>query len=492
MNIFVKTAAAVTGAAMLMGAPASAQITSIDQLLNQVRQDAAKTEQENREREARFSQNLSTQSAELAKARSELASLERQARAAQVGFDRNQNRISNLEDLLKTAQGEFGEVFGLARSKAGEFKAMLDASMISAQYPDRAKGLGKIAESKALPSSDELNLIWMRMLEEMKAQREVTTFTANVADLGEGVEVTRIGPFNAFTDKDAQFLAYVPPKGDVDARLAKLPRQPGGVVSKAAQSVAGAGAGSKVSAPIDPTRGSLLKSFERVPDTGERIAQGGIIGKIILILLALGALLGVVRILMLMGTSAAVKGQKRKAQASSKNPLGRIMLAAEGARDGDEEQLELKLDEAILRESPKLEFGLNLLKLAAGIAPLLGLLGTVTGMIKTFQAMMIYGTGDPQLMAGGISEALVTTMLGLIAAIPLLILHSFCSSLARGVQNTLEEQSAGIVAWSFLRYSLSKLWDARCAGVPIFPGSLRIERVICKSFNTRSSAPRKD
>ena len=82
----------------------------------------------------------------------------------------------------------------------------------------------------------------------------------------------------------------------------------------------------------------------------------------------------------------------------------------------------------------------------AGIAPLLGLLGTVTGMIQTFQAMMIYGTGDPQLMAGGISVALVTTMVGLIAAIPLLILHSFCSSLARGIQGTLEEQSAGIVA----------------------------------------------
>lgn len=142
----------------------------------------------------------------------------------------------------------------------------------------------------------------------------------------------------------------------------------------------------------------------------------------------------------------AVNGQKRKAQASKSNPLGRVMMAYDESKNKDGDTVELKLDEAILRESPKLEVGLNFLKLAAGIAPLLGLLGTVTGMIKTFQAMMIYGTGDPQLMAGGISEALVTTMLGLIAAIPLLILHSFCSSLARGVQGTLEEQSAGIVA----------------------------------------------
>ncbi len=446
MNIFAKTVAAATGAAMLMGAPASAQITSINELLNQVRNDSAKTEQDNRAREADFQARVNEQSSLLNAARSELDKLERQARTVQKSFDSNQNRITRLEDDLKSAQGEFGEVFGLARAKAGEFKSMLDASMISAQFPDRTKVLGKIAESKALPSADELNLIWQRMLQEMEQQSKVTTFKADVANLGEGVDVTRVGPFNAFTDGSADFLAYVPPSSDAGATLAKLPKQPGGVISKAAASVAGAAAGSLVSAPIDPTRGSLLKSFERVPDTRERVAQGGTIGMIIVVLLVLGVLFGLVRILMLLGTSAAVRGQARKAQASSKNPLGRIMLAGESVRDGDEEALELKLDEAILRESPKLEFGLNLLKLAAGIAPLLGLLGTVTGMIKTFQAMMIYGTGDPQLMAGGISEALVTTMLGLIAAIPLLILHSFCSSLARGVQNTLEEQSAGIVA----------------------------------------------
>lgn len=441
MNIFTKTVAAAAGAAMLMSAPASAQITSINDLLNQVRNDASKTEQENRAREQDFQQRANEQDRLLREARAELSQLERQAQTVQRSFDANQNRITRLEDDLKSAQGEFGEVFGLARAKAGEFKSMLDASLITAQYPDRTKVLGKISESKALPSAQELNLIWQRMLQEVQEQRKVTTFTADVANLGEGVEVTRVGPFNAFTDGTADFLAY-----DAASGLAKLPKQPGGAISKAAAAVAGASGGSLVSAPIDPTRGSLLKSFERVPDARERVAQGGTIGYIIVALTVLGVLFGLFRILMLLGVSSSVRGQARKAQASSKNPLGRIMLAGESVRDGDEEALELKLDEAILRESPKLEFGLNILKLAAGIAPLLGLLGTVTGMIKTFQAMMIYGTGDPQLMAGGISEALVTTMLGLIAAIPLLILHSFCSSLARGVQNTLEEQSAGIVA----------------------------------------------
>jgi len=448
MKIFTKTTAIVMGAAVMFTAvPATAQISSIGQLLDKVRTDSAKTEQENRARESEFRQRRDQQSSLLSAARGELATLERKARSVQNTFDANQGRIDRLEGELKAAQGDFGEVFGLARSKAGEFKAILDSSLITAQYPTRSEVLGRVAESKALPNTDELNAIWQSMLQEMKAQRQVTTFSAPVANVNDGAEqqVVRVGPFAVFTKDGGDFLGYKAPTEPGDIALSKLPRQPGGAINAAAKEVANSNGG-LVYAPIDPTRGGLLKSFERVPDTRERIAQGGKIGYIIVALAAIGTLFGVLRILMLMMTSAAVGGQKRKAQASKSNPLGRVMMAYDEAKNKDAETVELKLDEAILRESPKLEFGLNFLKLGAGIAPLLGLLGTVTGMIKTFQAMMIYGTGDPQLMAGGISEALVTTMLGLIAAIPLLILHSFCASLARGVQGTLEEQSAGIVA----------------------------------------------
>jgi len=433
---------------MLSSLPASAQINSIGTLLDQVRTDSAKTQQQNQQREARFRQRRDQQAGTLAAARQELAGLEAKARAVQNTFDGNQRRIDTLGEELKVAQGDFGEVFGLARSKAGEFKAILDNSLITSQYPTRTQVLGRVAESKALPNSDELNAIWQSMLQEMKAQRQVATYSAAVANVDDGAEqeVTRVGPFAVFTANSGQFLDYKAPTEENAILLAKLPKQPGGPVSAAANDVTNASAGSLVYAPVDPTRGGLLKSFERVPDTRERIAQGGKIGMIIVILTAVGVIFGILNIIRLFLVSMAVKGQKRKAQPSKSNPLGRVMMAYDDASNKDSETVELKLDEAILRESPKLEFGLNFLKLGAGIAPLLGLLGTVTGMIKTFQAMMIYGTGDPQLMAGGISEALVTTMLGLIAAIPLLILHSFCASLARGVQSTLEEQSAGIVA----------------------------------------------
>lgn len=449
MKIFTKTAiAAFAATAMLSAAPASAQVTSISDLLNKVRSDAAATKAENQRREAEFRAKRNQQASLLASARGELAALERRAREVQSTFDANQRRIDVLSEELKAAQGDFGEVFGLARAKAGEFKATLDSSMITAEYPGRTEVLGRVAESKALPSTDDLNAIWQSMLNEIQAQREVSTFDAAVANQNDGASqsVTRVGPFAVFSADGSQFLEYKPPAEPGGIALVSLPKPPPGPVVAAAKNVAGASAGDLVYAPIDPTRGALLKSFERFPTVTERLNQGGKIGYLVVGLAVLGSLFGILNIIRLFLTSSAVRAQKRKSQPSKSNPLGRIMLAYESVKDHDSDTIELKLDEAILQESPKLEFGLNFLKLGAGIAPLMGLLGTVTGMIKTFQAMMIYGTGDPQLMAGGISEALVTTMLGLIAAIPLLILHSFCSSLARGVQGTLEEQSAGIVA----------------------------------------------
>jgi len=448
MKKMTKTAAVAFGAAVLMASPASAQVTSIDQLLQDVRNNSAQTAADNAQREAVFKERRDQQARLLREARSELATLERQASTVQATFDANERRVKALDAELTLAQGEFRNVFGLARTKASEFKATLDSSLISAEYDTRTVVLGDVAGSKALPDSDQLNAIWLVMLEEIKYQREVKTFKAPVNNYNDGkpVEITRVGAFDVFIKDNSNFLEYSIPVEKGVFALTALPRQPGGKITKAANAVSSASAGELTFGPVDPTRGSLLKTFEQRATKMERFQQGGFIGKIIAGLFIAGMLLGLFKLLSMFGATAAMNKQKKTAQASSKNPLGRIMMAYDAAKDKDEEIVELRLDEAILRESPKLERGLNFLKLGAGIAPLLGLLGTVTGMIKTFQGMMIFGTGNPQTMAGGISEALVTTMLGLIAAIPLLIMHSFSSSMARSMQNTLEEQSAGIIA----------------------------------------------
>jgi biopolymer transport protein ExbB len=126
--------------------------------------------------------------------------------------------------------------------------------------------------------------------------------------------------------------------------------------------------------------------------------------------------------------------------------LGRVLAAYESNQGADTETVELKLSEAALKEMPGLTKGLLFIKVVAAVAPLMGLLGTVTGMIKTFQVITLYGAGDPKMMAGGISQALMTTVLGLVVAIPMVLLHTVVSGQSRKIINILQSQSAGIVA----------------------------------------------
>ncbi|HIE53574.1 MAG TPA: MotA/TolQ/ExbB proton channel family protein, partial [Chromatiaceae bacterium] len=179
----------------------------------------------------------------------------------------------------------------------------------------------------------------------------------------------------------------------------------------------------------------------------ERIEQGKEVGYLIIGLAIFGFLMAVYRFVALGVTSMKVRAQlKRADQPKKNNPLGRVLLAWKENQEADLDTLERKIDEAVVKEVPRLQRGLSIIKILAVIAPLLGLLGTVTGMIQTFQSITLFGTGDPKLMAGGISQALITTVLGLMAAIPLTFLHALVASSSRSLVQVLEEQSAGIIA----------------------------------------------
>ena len=453
MKTMMKTlAAAVTmGVALTAGSFAQSQPAgSISELLQRVRQDTREASQENQARLSEFQSNRNRQQALLDQARAELRSLENQAAQLSAQFEANQLQIDERDAELRQRQGAFGELFGAARQAAGEFAAMIDSSIVSSQFPGRADALETLANSRTLPTRQELDFIWRRVTEEMIQQQGVVTFQARVSGLADGQQtsVTRVGPFLAFSNhnNNQRFALWRQDETSGAWRLEDLPTQPPANFVGGASALFGADPGEVVMGVVDPSRGPLLNIYKDVPGIPERIEQSGAVGKVIIGLLILSAAFGTFRMIMLLGAQSAVNGQKRKSKASKSNPLGRVMLAYEASRDKDVETMELKLDEAILQETPKLEFGLNFLKLAAGIAPLLGLLGTVTGMIKTFTQITLFGTGDPRVMAGGISEALMTTVLGLIAAIPLLFIHSFAQSFARGVQQVLEEQAAGMVA----------------------------------------------
>jgi len=456
MKTLIKSLAAVSMGASLLCAPAFAQadqepVTSIQQLLDRVRADSRNAAAENQRRLQEFRAQRDQQAAQLRNARNQLAALEAEGRQLQAQFETNTVRIDELAVDLREAQGAFGELFGAARQSAGEFGAIIDSSLVSAQYSGRADDLLDLAETRTLPSRRELDAIWQAMLTEMNGQAEVTTFNRRVLGLngGDPVPVTRIGAFVAIADQGGPvFLNW---SANENARTASyslvaLERQPPGSLMNAARNILNAAPGEIVSGPIDPSRGALLDIYRSVPNLAERFEQGGIVAQIIAGLFIFSALFGLIRLVQLLLTTSAINAQKRRSTASKGNPLGRVMMAYEEVKDRPFETIELKVDEAILRETPKLEFGLNFLKLAAGVAPLLGLLGTVTGMIRTFTQITLFGTGDPQIMAGGISEALVTTVSGLIAAIPLLFIHSFAASFARGAQQALEEQAAGIIA----------------------------------------------
>ncbi|MGB5717053.1 MAG: MotA/TolQ/ExbB proton channel family protein [Gammaproteobacteria bacterium] len=428
----------------IYGALASAEHpSSLDHLLRQV-EDAHKEDARIRkEREQRFLAVNADQKTLLQALRVRVAAQRERGEQLRQQHADNEQALQTLQAALNARSGNLGELFGTVRHSAGDLQALLRDSLVSAQYPERAEWLDILAKSKQLPSITELERFWLLLQQEIDQSGQVSRFTAQVTAT-DGIttprEVIRISVFTAIAD--GHYLHFQPDKN----RFTVLARQPGGQLQKLASSFASQYSGY---APmmIDPTRGGLLSMLMQTPTLPERVQQGGAIGYIILAIGLFGVFLVLLRLTALGRVATRMNRQLQEpGQASDNNPLGRVLLAAEDAGDRDIDAIELLLDEAILRETPALQRGLGLLKLLAAVAPLLGLLGTVTGMILTFQSITLFGSGDPKLMAGGISQALVTTVLGLIVAIPLLFSHTLLASRSRTLIQILDEQSAGLIA----------------------------------------------
>jgi biopolymer transport protein ExbB len=430
-------------AAATFAAPAAAQ--SLNDVLNRVRADSAALSTEDQARLREFQTQRDRQVAELSRARGEAGAVESRARTLGAEFDRNEDELVRLQTQLEAETGSFGALLGQFRQAAQEIAPAIRASIISTEMPGRDRELARIAEARRLPERAELDLLWKTMLSEMIAQGEVKTYKAqiaNVAETGEGADVFRIGPFVAATQATGgtKFLQV-----NDQGRLKILDRQPSGRVISGMNAVINAGEGALVRGPIDPTRGDLLNLLTGVPTFNERIQQGGEVGYVIMALMTVGILLGLYKLVTTFLTSTAVAATA-KSRTADNNPLGRLFKVYEDNKRANTEVLGLRLDEQILKETPKLERFNNIIKVLAAVSPLLGLLGTVVGMIIVFTQITLVGTGDPKLMAGGISTALMTTVQGLVSAIPLLLIHALCSNSSRSVQQVLEEQAAGLIA----------------------------------------------
>ena len=420
---------------------------SMAELLQLIEQGQARDSQEARQREAAFRQAQNNQQSLLNKARADRTREENRSESFEQQFEDNQQHIITARQALDERLGALKELFGVLQTVSGDTQGRFSASLTNIEYPDRGEFLvalgSKMAGASSLASIEDIERLWEMLQREVYETGRVVRFNHLVTKAdGEQaeMEVVRVGSFNLVSENG--YLQYDAGEGSISELL----RQPEGRYLGTAFDLMDAGSGDVVTFGIDVTRGSILGLLVESPTIRDRIEQGGIVGYCIIALGIVGLLIAIWRWFGLTADSRKVTAQLKRETASKDNPLGRVLAAYESNRGADTETIELKLSEAALKEMPGLTKGLLFIKVVSAVAPLMGLLGMVTGMIKTFQVITLYGAGDPKMMAGGISQALMTTVLGLVVAIPMVLLHTIVSGQSRKIINILQSQSAGLVA----------------------------------------------
>lgn len=430
-------------AASMSVATSALAANELSDLLKQVKADRVSEAKLDKKREAEFKSARADKQALLNSAKKELSNQQARNKRLTRDYAANEITLAQKEVELDNAKGTLGEMFGVSRSAAADAYGKIVTSIVSAEYPGRGEALSRIANSKEIPALEDLEELWFALQTEMTQSGEISQFTAEVTSLDGSKStqtVTRIGTFNLVSDDG--YLTY----NDEVGQIQPLPKQPAGYISETAADFFNTSSG-YAGVYVDPSQGGILALETRKRTLMEFYHQGEEVGYAITVLLIIGSLIALERLLVLGSMSSKIKAQEKNLdQPNENNPLGRLLKIYHDNKSVDAETLELKLDEGILRETPSVDRGINLIKMFAAIAPLMGLLGTVIGMIMTFQTITLFGTGDPKIMAGNISLALVTTALGLICALPLILIHSVVAGKAKGVLQKLDEQSAGLIA----------------------------------------------
>ena len=429
-----------------VGTSIAAEPMNLDALLKTLEQGKSAQSEQNKQREQEFAARQNEQVQMLKNTQAKRNQMLSESERLETQFEENEIKLANLTDTLSKRMGSLKELFGVLQQVAGDSSNKFATSVVSAQLPGRSTFMDELAQkmgsTSKLASIEDIEKVWFELQREMTEQGKVSRFNTDViVDGGNKVqkEVVRVGAFNLISD--GQYLEYTPATNTIS----QLTRQPSSRFTATAADLQQASTG-VVPFALDPTGGSILGLLVQAPDTSEQVHQGGAVGYVILGVGLLALLIALERFVSLMLMGGKIRRQLKDDTARDDNPLGRVMKVKDQYPNVAYDTLELKLSEAILREMPKITRNLTLIKIISVVAPLLGLLGTVTGMINTFQAITLFGTGDPKLMAGGISQALVTTVLGLVVAIPTVFLYTLLNTRSKGLLLILQEQSAGIIA----------------------------------------------
>ncbi|MBT8078918.1 MAG: MotA/TolQ/ExbB proton channel family protein, partial [Gammaproteobacteria bacterium] len=384
----MKRIALIIAAGLLTFGVANAQDTasSMSELLEQIQRGQARDSAEARQREARFAAARNEQQSLLNQARQERARQEANSERLETLFQENQQSIVDARAALDERLGALKELFGVLQTVSGDAQGRFNTSLTNIQYPEREQFLvqlgSKMASASSLPSIEDIERLWFELQREITESGRIVKFNTEfaTADGERSVgEIARVGVFNIVFD--GGYLQYDP----TTRNITELQRQPEqSRFTNSASDMMDATDGF-VTFGLDVTRGSILALLVESPTIGERVNQGGIVGYCIIGLGIIGLLIAIWRWIALSADGRKVAAQLKRDSASTDNPLGRVLAAYESNQNADTETIELKLSEAALKEMPSLTKGLLFIKVISVVAPLMGLLGTVTGMIKTFQ-----------------------------------------------------------------------------------------------------------
>ena len=438
-------------------APAAAQTqVNFENLAGMVRELRDSEAALIRERQQRFQSELQRQERLAREAETRRNTASARSAALDREWEANEQRIVELNELLTQHQGNLGELFGVTRQVAGDAANTLQQSLLTTQYSvpegteERSDFLRRLAAARALPSIYELERLWFELQREMTDGSKIVAYETDVLAIDPAVpptrrEVVRVGPFTATSD--GEYLAYVSGRRSLSELEGRMPGQFQTIARELQESPHGAGSYHR--AVVDPARGALLGLYVQRPGLLERVQEGEVVNYVIIFVGVLGALVAIFQYGYLFTTWAAVRRQLRDLDSpKDSNPLGRVLLVSRSASASGTalDLTELRISEAILRELPKLERFQSGLRLAVAAGPLLGLIGTVVGMIVTFKAITATASSDPKLMATGIGQAMIATVLGLGIAIPLLFVNAGLTELSRRIIQVLDEQSQSLVA----------------------------------------------
>lgn len=419
---------------------------SVDELLLKVKQGHRRDHEINLTRLEEFRNSQQHQQTLLSQIKNRRADAEALGFKRETEFEQNEQQITLLQNRLAERLGALKELFGVLQLVANDAQGQFDNSLIQMHYPSRTAQLNafsqKMGQTTELPTVAEIEALWFELQREMTESGKLVMSRQTVlTNKGEEIQadVLRVGTFNLIAN--GKYVQRIPETG----RIVEYPKQPSSRYMSGVDSLVNK-TNDHTAFYIDPIRGQLISLLGAAPDLTERVHQGGVIGYVIVALGAVVVLLASGRYVYLLVEERQIKNQLGHLDQPGNNAMGRLLTIYQHNKVLDTDALELKLGEAVLREVPRINRGLSFLKISAAIAPLLGLLGTVTGMIITFQAITLFGAGDPKLMAGGISQALVTTVLGLIVAIPALLMHNLVSSKATKLSQIIEQEAVALIA----------------------------------------------